>query len=125
LLEIVNSTPFETGSAVLADLDCSEIWVVAIKGTYRIENGEATIADKQERVCLVDEIQRTPGASEPEIRKTKSYFEARNGRRRQRTRLRSGKQAHNLPRRKCVCGRPLGGGSEYMVIGSGEITAWP
>lgn len=62
MLELVNETPYEAERAVLVDLDGSEIWVLAVKATFMV--GETlTLADEQEKVCLVDEYFGEPGRS--------------------------------------------------------------
>lgn len=63
MLQLRNKTPFAVDSALLLDLDGSEIWVVVVKATFQLVNGIPTLADKQEPVCQVDKYYGEPGTS--------------------------------------------------------------
>ena len=63
MLQLDNRTPYQAESAVLLDIDGSEVWVVAVKATFNIKNGQPILADEQEPVCMADEYYGEPGSS--------------------------------------------------------------
>lgn len=63
MLQLDNKTPYAAERALLADVDGSEIWVVAVKATFEIRDGVCVLADEQEPVCLADEYVGEPGQS--------------------------------------------------------------
>ena len=61
---ITNTTPLSADRAWVRDRDGSEVWLVAVKGTFLIrENGKMKLAQKQEPVCLAPVYMGKPGAS--------------------------------------------------------------
>lgn len=63
MLQLDNQTPYQAERALLADVDGSEIWVVAVKATFDIRDGKVALAEEQEPVCLADEYFGEPGIS--------------------------------------------------------------
>ena len=63
MLQLDNRTSYAAERALLADLDGSEIWVVAVKATFDLSSGRPVVAAEQVPVCLVDEYNGKPGES--------------------------------------------------------------
>jgi hypothetical protein len=59
-----NNTPFAAERSWVRDKDGAEVWVVAVKGTFRIDdNGAARLAEQQSQVCIAPEFRGKPGQS--------------------------------------------------------------
>jgi hypothetical protein len=61
--QVVNLTPFQTAGAPLIDLTGEYVWVVIIKGTFRVEDDEIEPAASQQSVAHGPLYRGTPGAS--------------------------------------------------------------
>jgi hypothetical protein len=62
--EVVNLTPFQTAGAALIDLTGEYVWVVIVKGTFRVEdNGEIEAAAAQQPVAHAPLYRGAPGSS--------------------------------------------------------------
>jgi hypothetical protein len=64
VLQIENYTPFAADRAVLLDKDGGKVWVVVVKGTFRIEaDGQCVLHEQQEPVVRVPQYTGQPGLS--------------------------------------------------------------
>jgi hypothetical protein len=64
VLQVENHTPFAADRAVLLDKDGGKVWVVVVKGTFRIEaNGTCVLHEQQEPVTRVPQFTAEPGLS--------------------------------------------------------------
>lgn len=64
MLQVYNSSPFQTGRGIVLDVTAAQIWVVVIKATYAFDDtGQVVLADEQEPVCLGPEHFGDPATS--------------------------------------------------------------
>jgi hypothetical protein len=74
---VENQTPFKAERTFVRDVDGSEIWLVAVRATYRFDSsGVVSLADKQQDVCLAPKFFGDPAKTslqyESDLVRTKS-----------------------------------------------------
>ncbi len=74
MLQLTNTTPFAAERAILLDMEGRENWVVVVKGTFDIKNGEAVMAEEQVPVTLADEYNCEPGISSQKSESDLAFF---------------------------------------------------
>ncbi len=64
MLQLRNDTPFQADRSILLDKEGNQVWVVAVKATYRLyPDGHLELASRQEPVCKAPEYLGTPERS--------------------------------------------------------------